>query len=158
MQKYPTLLRGHRAVGFTLFELLITLAILGILSAVALPSYQEYVEDTNNQLAAGDLVRIDQALEVYYDSFASFPPSLAEAGVGGMLDPWDNPYQFLRIDADTKKGSKRKDKNLNPVNSDYDLYSMGADGSTSMPFTSAKGRDDIVRANNARYYGLAENY
>ena len=52
----------------------------------------------------------------------------------------------------------RKDKNLVPVNDDYDLYSMGKNGTTSMPFNSARGRDDIVRANNGRFIGLAEDY
>jgi general secretion pathway protein G len=75
-----------------------------------------------------------------------------------MLDPWGNPYQYLRIDESTSKGEKRKDKFLNPVNSDYDLYSMGKDGATALPFTSARGRDDIVRANNGQFLGLAEEY
>lgn len=149
---------GERAVGFTLFELLISMAILGVISAIALPSYRDYVEDANIELAAADLVRIDQAFELFYDSFVRWPPTLAEAGLSGMLDPWGNPYQYLLFDEDTNKGAKRKDKNLNPVNSDYDLYSMGPDGATSMPFTSAQGKDDIVRANNGRFVGVAADY
>ncbi len=47
---------------------------------------------------------------------------------------------------------------MNPVNSDYDLYSKGPDGDTQKQFTAAKARDDIVRANNGRYYGTAEDH
>lgn len=56
------------------------------------------------------------------------------------------------------KGSLRKDKGLNPVNSDYDLYSMGKDGATMLPFTNPVSFDDIVRCNNGRYVGLAADY
>ena len=45
-----------------------------------------------------------------------------------------------------------------PVNSDFDLYSMGADGESSAPFTAKNSHDDVVRANNGAFIGLAEDY
>jgi len=45
-----------------------------------------------------------------------------------------------------------------PINSTYDLYSMGADGRTATPLTAAISRDDIIRANDGQYVGFAENY
>lgn len=77
-----------------------------------------------------------------------------------LLDPWDNPYQFLNFDSlkGNGKGGMRKDKNMVPVNTDYDLYSNGEDGRTNQTFTSQHGRDDIVRANNGGYVGLASEY
>ena len=45
-----------------------------------------------------------------------------------------------------------------PVNSDYDLYSMGKDKKSAAPFTAKASRDDVVRANNGGYVGLAINY
>ncbi|MEJ2180091.1 MAG: hypothetical protein P8Y28_06530 [Gammaproteobacteria bacterium] len=56
------------------------------------------------------------------------------------------------------KGSVRKDKNLTPVNSDYDLYSAGKDGLTRLPFTAQQSQDDIVRCNNGSFIGLALDY
>jgi general secretion pathway protein G len=44
------------------------------------------------------------------------------------------------------------------VNSDFDLYSLGRDGVTTAQFTGNEAHDDIVRANNGRYYGLAEKH
>ena len=52
----------------------------------------------------------------------------------------------------------RKDKNLVPVNTDYDLYSMGEDGRSVGPFTAKASRDDIVRANDGGFVGLAADY
>jgi general secretion pathway protein G len=82
-------------------------------------------------------------------------------GKDHLTDPWGNPYRYLRIDGGTTKGlngKRRRDKNANPVNSDYDLYSMGRDGKTTAQFMAKKARDDIVRANDGRYYGLAEEH
>ncbi|MDA0690117.1 MAG: prepilin-type N-terminal cleavage/methylation domain-containing protein [Proteobacteria bacterium] len=150
------IIRSSRA--FTLLELLITVAIVGLLSAIALPSYQEYRDRVDVGLAIADLQLIDQKFEVYYSTYDSFPSNLAVAGLGGMRDPWGNPYQYLLMDENTTTGQKRKDKFLNPVNTDYDLYSMGKDGASALAFTSAKGRDDVVRANNGSFLGLAEDY
>ena len=51
--------------------------------------------------------------------------------MGGLLDPWGNLYQYLNLSDPTIKdikGKARKDRNLVPINSDYDLYSTGKDG------------------------------
>ena len=47
---------------------------------------------------------------------------------------------------------------MNPLNSDYDLYSVGEDGLTQKPLNASNARDDIVRANNGAFVGLAEDY
>lgn len=52
----------------------------------------------------------------------------------------------------------RKDHSLVPINSDYDLYSMGPDGKSQAPLTANASRDDIIRANNGAFYGKASNY
>jgi general secretion pathway protein G len=52
----------------------------------------------------------------------------------------------------------RKDRFLVPINTDYDLYSMGKDGRSSPPLTAKASRDDIIRANDGAYIGLASNY
>ncbi len=47
---------------------------------------------------------------------------------------------------------------MNPLNSDYDLYSSGNDKESRDPLANALSRDDIVRANNGTYIGLGEDY
>ncbi|HAJ75799.1 MAG TPA: hypothetical protein DCM64_05040 [Gammaproteobacteria bacterium] len=75
-----------------------------------------------------------------------------------MLDPWGNAPQHLPFDEDMPSEDKRQDTGEDPVNNDYDLYSKGKDGETAISLTSATGMDDIVRADNGRYAGLAEDY
>jgi general secretion pathway protein G len=55
-------------------------------------------------------------------------------------------------------GGARKDRFLVPINSDFDLYSMGVDGESVGPLTAKKSHDDIIRANDGGYYGLASNF
>jgi general secretion pathway protein G len=149
-------LRAQRA--FTLFELLLVAAIVGVLATVAFPGYQRYQDQVKFTQAKADIVIIESALERYYAQHFAYPDTLAPAGVGGMLDPWGNPYQYLNITTTKKKGNVRKDRNLVPINSDYDLYSMGKDGTSQSPLTAKASHDDIIRANNGQFVGLAADY
>jgi general secretion pathway protein G len=146
--------------GFNLLELLISLSLVGAMAAIAYPSYIEHVDKGRNTIAAADIVSIAQGIERFYTAFNRYPDSLAEIGLDGMLDPWGNPYRYLRINgAGLKgKGALRKDKSLVPVNSDFDLYSTGKDGASVAPFTAKVSRDDIVRASNGGYIGPAADY
>ena len=52
----------------------------------------------------------------------------------------------------------RKDRFLVPLNTYYDLYSKGKDGDTDEDLQADKSRDDIIRANDGGYIGLAYKY
>jgi general secretion pathway protein G len=88
------------------------------------------------------------------------PDSLAVIGHGSLLDPWGHPYQYLKIaGGDVKgKGKLRRDRFLNPLNADYDLYSMGPDGDTKTNLNAKESRDDIVRANSGAFIGTASDF
>jgi general secretion pathway protein G len=55
-------------------------------------------------------------------------------------------------------GKIRKDHNLHPLNSEFDLYSMGADGDSKSPLTAKASRDDIIWARDGDFVGLAEDF
>ena len=87
------------------------------------------------------------------------PLTLDELAVDLPLDPWQQPYEYLNIVvAGPGAGDVRKDGKLNPLNTDFDLYSIGRDGETAGPLSAKAARDDIVRANNGAFIGLAEDY
>ena len=50
-----------------------------------------------------------------------------------------------------------KRKNLAPLNSDYDLYSMGKDGASQSSLMAKVSRDDVVRALDGRFMGRASD-
>lgn len=147
-----------RESGLTLIELLLAIAILGVLTGIAYPAYQRYVEKTRVARAAADIVSIEQAIDRYQVVNGTLPDTLAQVGRDTLRDPWGHPYQYLNIATTHGKGKVRKDKNLVPINTDYDLYSMGKDGKSASPLTAKQSRDDIIRANNGAYVGLASDY
>jgi general secretion pathway protein G len=147
--------------AFTLIELMIALVVLGALAAIAIPSYQAYIERTRVSHAIQDIAAMSMALERYHTENATFPAGLADVEGGQIpIDPWGNPYQYLAIDVDPPPhpGQIRRDKNLNPLNSDYDLYSMGPDGQTQKQLTAAKAKDDVVRAADGSFIGVAKDF
>ena len=137
------------------------MAIIGVVSSIAIPAYQDYVEKTKIALAIVDIRNIGRILQNYYSENGVYPSSLAVINADTILDPWKNPYQYLNLsDPNTRvpRGRARKDHNLVPINSDFDLYSMGKDGRSVSPLTAQPSRDDIVRASDGRFIGLASTF
>lgn len=148
-----------RKKGFTLAELLLAVAVVGVLAAIAFPSYSKYVERMKITTAINEIVDIGVKIERFKTANnGTLPASLAQLQGVPALDPWDNPYQYLSFEGLKGNGKMRKDKNLVPVNTDFDLYSMGKDGRSVGPFTAKQSRDDIVRANDGGFVGLAADY
>ena len=67
-----------RAFGFTLIELMITLAIVGLLAAVALPSYSSYIAKARRADARTQLVQVAQFMQRFYAANDSFSKDRAE--------------------------------------------------------------------------------
>lgn len=206
--------------GFSLVELLVSVAVLGLLFALVIPRFQGYVEKARIARAVAEIKDFETEIFAYYIHNEKYPNSLTDLGrtFDNMLDPWGNPYQYLLIDGTKVPGSgksvsnsgfsgvataasggsegaswdswffgvayaapggggssgggggggssggggggaqPRKDRFLVPINSDYDLYSVGPDGASAAPLTAATSRDDIIRASDGAYVGVAVNF
>lgn len=150
-----------RSAGFSLVELMIAVIIMGLLTAIALPIYTKAETRIRGDGAVSFLISTAQKLEDYYALYSTYPATLAEIGIAEpALDPWGNPYQYMPIDIEPppKKGKIRRDKNMNPLNTDFDLYSYGPDGRSQTQLTANFARDDIVRAGNGSYVGKARDF
>ena len=148
---------GRPTPGFTVIELLAVMLIIGALAGIGFTRLQTALDQAKVARAIGDI----KALQTDIDSRDSLPADLTVVGRAGLLDPWGNPYVYFLFPPSNGKGppaGARRDKFLVPVNSEYDLYSFGPDGQTSVPFTAKKGRDDIVRASDGGYIGPASKY
>lgn len=144
--------------GFTVIELLTVLAIVGILSAMAMVKYEAVMRQAKIAKAIGDIKAIQTDLQALEAGDAPLPASLAAIG-RALLDPWGNPYQYNPFPADRSvPPGARRDRFLVPINTTFDLFSMGEDGSSVPPLNAARSRDDVLRANDGGYIGLAEKY
>jgi general secretion pathway protein G len=133
-------------------------AIIGVLSSLSVPKLAATVEKARVARAIGDL----RAITIDLLSADSLPESLAGIGSGERLDPWGQPYKYLKFPK-AKGGyapppAARKDRFLVPINSLFDLYSVGKDGASAAPLTAKFSQDDVIVGNDGGYIGLARNY
>ncbi|ANE57367.1 MULTISPECIES: type IV pilin protein [Methylomonas] len=149
--------------GFTFIEALLATAIVGILAAIAVPAYNGYIDRTKNSLAISQIMAIQTEIERYYTREFRYPDALADLGAalpGVGIDPWGNAYVYLNIinGGPGVKGDVRKDHALNPINTNYDLYSKGKNGVTKKQISQKDSLDDIIVARDGSFVGLAADF
>jgi general secretion pathway protein G len=144
--------------GFTLLELALIGIVLAVLAAIAVPTYKGHIDRLKVGQAASDLRDIALAIERFRTTNSFSPPdSLAQLTGIPLTDPWGNPYQYLHFGTGPP-GKIRKDHNLHPLNSEFDLYSLGADGKSSPPLTAKPSQDDVIWARDGGFVGLASDF
>lgn len=248
----------QHADGFSLIELMLAVSIMGVLAALAVPNYMEFIEKARVARSISELHGLAKDIKGFALAVGTYPNSLADIGRTTTLDPWGSPYQYWRVECgtvddissvaklklrrksspriipasysfsadreslvswtiDTRwsqsylhlvaaggngggggnaggnnggaggnagggngggggngnaggngggngggsncgQGGARKDRHLHPISSDFDLYSMGKDGDSVKPLTAQKSHDDVIRASDGGYYGLAKNF
>jgi general secretion pathway protein G len=146
-----------RRCGFTLVELVVAVAVIATLAGIAIPVYSTYIEQSNIAKATGDIAIMQNRIEKHVLNTGALPASLAVLEEPNFLDPWGRAYEYANYDL-IPPGQRRKDQFLVPLNSDYDLYSKGKDGQSSPAITASGSQDDIIRANDGNYVGLASHY
>lgn len=146
--------------GFTLIELLIVMAIISTLSTIGFVYYRGFIEQTKNTKAISDIHELANLIEQFKEDNGRYPGNLDELGRGPLKDPWGNPYHYVNISEDAKRGAShqnaRWDRNQRPINTYYDLWSNGADGKSQKQVVAAHSRDDIIRAWDGAFVGLGK--
>lgn len=125
--------------GFTLLELMIVVAIVGILAAIAIPAYKDYIARSKVSECAATIGACKTSVTEYYNTKNSFPANASTAGcstnasqycstlsvaTGGVIRSSVNP-------SSTGAGTSTCDLILTPVTADSEITSWT--GSTSCP-------------------------
>ena len=117
--------------GFTLSELLITTAIIGILSTIALPNYVNQVNRSRQNEVASTIAQIQTTIASYADEFGVLPTSWAELNETSAVMTDDGPATSKNFQAITLAGGY------------YDV----AVNNTDNLFTITASRDDEPNLN-----------
>ena len=157
--------------GFTLAEIIIAILIVATLAAIAVPLYGDYIYKARLARTITEIRGLEKEIVFFRTERGRFPgwtgmlDTLQEIGRDNFLDPWGTPYQYRNLalstlDNEGKPNKCRKDRSRNPLNYDYDLYSVGPDRMipTKSQITVGEGADDIIRAANGRYVGESSKF
>ncbi len=116
--------------GFSLVELLVVLAIIGMIATMVTPQVLGYLGRAKGETARIQVKNIAQAVELYYLDLGGYPSSeqglqslVQPTGPGwrgpyvrdarGLVDPWGHPYLY---------------RSPGLGGSPYEVYSLGSDG------------------------------
>ncbi|GAB3244581.1 type II secretion system major pseudopilin GspG [Chitinimonas naiadis] len=118
-----------RYAGFTLLELLVVVAIIGLLAAYVGPRYFSQIGKSEQTVARAQVEAFSKALDAYRVDVGSYPAT--EQGLGALvtrpaeLSKWNGPYMPKTIPLDPW-GHAYLYRALSPT--EYDLLSYGKDG------------------------------
>jgi prepilin-type N-terminal cleavage/methylation domain-containing protein len=152
---------GYRR-GFTLMELLVVMAILGILVTVGLTSYKSVQAKSRDARRKSDMRAIASALELYYNDYDRYPADtnaiINGCGTAGTSAcAWGSPFQTLKSDGITVKSVYMVKLSADPVGTYtyyYDVY--GSQGKGFQLYTRLENTQDIDLqrdgSNNVYYY------
>jgi len=116
--------------GFTLVELLVVLAILGLLAAIATPQVLKHLSGAKTKTAALEIKNLSTALEMFHIDTGRFPTQ--QEGLEALVRPvpgverWNGPYLQKPTIPTDPWGSPYLYR-YPGQHGDFDLYSLGAD-------------------------------
>ena len=122
--------------GFSLLELMIAVAVIGILAAIAIPSYSKYVKRTRQEDAKVCAATILTAETEYFTEYKSYTTSIG--AIGGNAESVEvdcignNSFVgYYTFSAAIDTGVLTISANRDPSKTDYNTYTINSDGGKS---------------------------
>lgn len=120
-------IKSGRAQGFTLVELLVVLAILGLLAGLVGPQVMKFLDSSKTKTAGLQIKDLSATLDLYRLELGRYPPNLKDlVEKPADMSNWNGPY--------LKKGQVPKDPwgfdyqyRFPGEHGPYDIWSLGAD-------------------------------
>ena len=134
--------KTRRARGFSLMELMVVIAILGILSTIVVKNVMPMIGKGKTNAAKASVQTIKEAVQLYYMNNSKLPESLEALSqpdpnnddepyidnAESLTDPWENPYDY-------KQESSRK----------FLITCFGADG-----LPGGEGEDEDITSKDIK--------
>lgn len=126
-------MKQRRAHGFTLLELLVVLAILGLLAAIVGPQVIRYLDSSKSQTARVQAKNVVAALNLFKLDAARYPT--AQEGLDALvkapasMPDWNGPY-LPQPSAIVDPWGKTYLMRIPGEHGEVDVYSLGSDGVT----------------------------
>ena len=139
-------------------ELLIVVTIILIIATIAIPNLVSAIYLAKVARAVSEITNIEEAVGLYQSINNVLPDSLAQVGYANLMDPWGDPYEYVNHATGHGNGSIRLDNFNVRLNSDFDLYSVGKDRMSSDSIAASDSQDDVIRATDGSYKGLASQF
>jgi general secretion pathway protein G len=142
---------GANIKGFTMVELIVVVAILGVLATMAIPFFNGYLNQSKSAAAMGDIRTLSTEISAYAMDKGRNPDKLDDINRKNFLDPWKRPYAYEKTPVLMDKA------NFDTLNTDFDVYSMGVDGTSFPAGGDTHNDDDIVRTNDGAFVGMRQS-
>ncbi len=145
----------------TILEVLVAMAGTATILAIALPVLEGAQEDLRRHEAVTDLQVIQFQVTKFELKYGTIPANIAALDLNEDVatDPWGAPYHYLNYEyAVSPDFVPREDQFLKPVNTAYDIFSQGPNLDHHKNLSNWRSKDDIVRASDGEFIGVADEF